>query len=270
MLSTSPKKAEDAARLGAKDFASTKDPATFDRAEGALPPDPRHHLRAHDYGAYLRLLRPYGTMVVVGAPPEPDAAGARMLIRGNKRLAGSLIGGLRETQEMLDFCGEHRIVSDVEIIAASASTRPTRACCAGTCATASSSTRRASRSHSTSSASARCACAPSAGTRCTTLSRRWSGSTRGRASGRARARPDAPGGRGARQGARADGPMALAPRAARRRHRGWRGGGRRGGRGAAGRVRRLRRRARAPRTSEVARRSFGTCCACRWPRSASC
>jgi uncharacterized zinc-type alcohol dehydrogenase-like protein len=118
MLSTSPKKAEDAARLGAKDFASTKDPATFEKLRG------RFHLivdtisAPHDYGAYLDLLRPYGTMVIVGVPPAPTPVGAFSLIMGNKRLAGSLIGGIRETQEMLDFCGEHRIVADVETIAA--------------------------------------------------------------------------------------------------------------------------------------------------------
>jgi uncharacterized zinc-type alcohol dehydrogenase-like protein len=118
MLSTSPKKAEDAVRLGAKDFASTKDPATFKRLAG------RFHLivdtisAPHDYGAYLGLLRSYGTMVVVGVPPAPTPVGAFSLIQGNKRLAGSLIGGIRETQEMLDFCGEHSIVADVERIAA--------------------------------------------------------------------------------------------------------------------------------------------------------
>ena len=57
-----------------------------------------------------------GAMVVVGAPPEPTPVAAFSLIGGNKRLAGSLIGGIPETQEMLDYCGEHGIVSDVEII----------------------------------------------------------------------------------------------------------------------------------------------------------
>jgi uncharacterized zinc-type alcohol dehydrogenase-like protein len=57
-------------------------------------------------------------MVLVGAPPEPTPVSAFALIFGNKRLAGSLIGGIRETQEMLDFCGEHGIVSEVEVIPA--------------------------------------------------------------------------------------------------------------------------------------------------------
>jgi uncharacterized zinc-type alcohol dehydrogenase-like protein len=62
------------------------------------------------------MLRPGGTMVLVGMPPEPLPVGAGWLISGNKRLAGSLIGGIAETQEMLDHCGEHGIVSDVEVI----------------------------------------------------------------------------------------------------------------------------------------------------------
>ena len=55
-------------------------------------------------------------MVLVGVPPEPTPVRAFSLIFGNKRLAGSLIGGIAETQEMLDFCGEHKIVSEVEVI----------------------------------------------------------------------------------------------------------------------------------------------------------
>jgi uncharacterized zinc-type alcohol dehydrogenase-like protein len=72
---------------------------------------------AHDYNAYLGLLRTRGTMVVVGVPPEPTPIGAFSLIGGNKRLAGSLIGGIEETQQMLDHCAEHKIVSDIEVIA---------------------------------------------------------------------------------------------------------------------------------------------------------
>jgi len=64
----------------------------------------------------MELLRPLGTMVIVGVPTEPASISAFSLIWGNKRLAGSAIGGIPETQEMLDFCGEHKIVSDVELI----------------------------------------------------------------------------------------------------------------------------------------------------------
>jgi alcohol dehydrogenase (NADP+) len=70
----------------------------------------------HDYDACLGLLRPQGTLVVLGVPTEPSRVGPFSLIMGNKRLAGSLIGGIRETQEMLDYCGRHGIVADVETI----------------------------------------------------------------------------------------------------------------------------------------------------------
>jgi uncharacterized zinc-type alcohol dehydrogenase-like protein len=62
------------------------------------------------------MLRVQGAMVVVGVPPEPSPLAAGSLIFGNKRLAGSLIGGIAQTQEMLDYCAAHQIVSDVEVI----------------------------------------------------------------------------------------------------------------------------------------------------------
>jgi uncharacterized zinc-type alcohol dehydrogenase-like protein len=71
---------------------------------------------AHSFDPYLALLRPMGTMVLVGAPPEPVPVRAFSLLGGNKRLVGSNIGGIAETQEMLDYCGEHGTVSDVAII----------------------------------------------------------------------------------------------------------------------------------------------------------
>jgi uncharacterized zinc-type alcohol dehydrogenase-like protein len=70
----------------------------------------------HDYNAYLALLGLNGVMVVVGVPTEPVPLHAFSLIGGNKVLAGSMIGGIPETQEMLDFCAEHNITSDVEVI----------------------------------------------------------------------------------------------------------------------------------------------------------
>ena len=71
----------------------------------------------HDLDAYLTLLKRDGTLVLVGAPPSPHPApGIFKLILKRRRIAGSLIGGIRETQEMLDFCAERAIVSDVEII----------------------------------------------------------------------------------------------------------------------------------------------------------
>ena len=71
-----------------------------------------------DVNAYLGLLAVDGTLVNVGAPPEPLAVNAMSLIGGRRSFAGSMIGGIAETQEMLDFCAEHGIVSEVEVIAA--------------------------------------------------------------------------------------------------------------------------------------------------------
>jgi uncharacterized zinc-type alcohol dehydrogenase-like protein len=116
MLSTSDKKKEDAARLGAKHFANTKDESTFQKLAGSFDMLLDTVSAPHDYNAHIGLLKPFGTMAIVGAPPEPTALAAFPLIMGNKRLAGSLIGGIAETQEMLDFCAQHGIVSDIETI----------------------------------------------------------------------------------------------------------------------------------------------------------
>jgi uncharacterized zinc-type alcohol dehydrogenase-like protein len=115
VLSTSPNKEKDARRLGADGFVVTE--------ESALAKlERRFHLlidtvsAPHDYNRLLALLRPLGTMVVVGIPPEATPVEASALIGGNRRLAGSAIGGIAETQEMLDYCAEHKIVADVEVI----------------------------------------------------------------------------------------------------------------------------------------------------------
>ena len=118
MLSTSRAKEADAKRLGATGFALTTEDATFKRLAGHFDLIVNTISAQHDYNRYLGLLRPQGTMVLVGAPPQPTPVSAFSLIFGNKRLAGSLIGGIAETQEMLDYCGAHGIVSDVEIIPA--------------------------------------------------------------------------------------------------------------------------------------------------------
>ncbi len=118
MLSTSQSKQADAARLGATDFGLTSDDATFKRLRSRFDLLIDTVSAKHDYNAYLRLLVPFGTMVCVGAPPEPSPMSAFSLIGGNKRLVGSAIGGIRETQELLDFCGQRNIVADVEVIAA--------------------------------------------------------------------------------------------------------------------------------------------------------
>jgi uncharacterized zinc-type alcohol dehydrogenase-like protein len=116
MLSTSPSKEADARQLGAVGFASTRDESTFKKLARRFDLIIDTISAPHDYNKYLGMLRPLGTMVVVGVPPEPTPVEAFSLISGNRRLAGSLIGGIAETQEMLDYCGQHNIVSDIEII----------------------------------------------------------------------------------------------------------------------------------------------------------
>ncbi len=116
VLSTSEKKAADARRLGADDFAVTKNGDAFTRLGGTLDLVIDTVSAPHDYGAYLGLLRPRRAMVLVGAPPGAASLHPFSLIMGGKQLAGSLIGGIAETQEMLDHCAKHGIVSDIEII----------------------------------------------------------------------------------------------------------------------------------------------------------
>ena len=116
MLSTSRRKEEDARKLGATGFALTSDEATFRRLAKRFDLIVDTISAPHDYNKYLGMLRPQGAMVVVGVPPEPTPVHAFSLIGGNRRLAGSLIGGIAETQEVLDYCGAHGIVSEIEII----------------------------------------------------------------------------------------------------------------------------------------------------------
>ncbi len=115
VLSHSAAKRDDALRLGAEDFVATGDPEAFTKHAARFDFILDTVSARHDYNAYLNLLRRNGTMVLVGVP-EPSQLSAISLITGRRRLAGSNIGGIRETQEMLDFCAEHGIVSDVEVI----------------------------------------------------------------------------------------------------------------------------------------------------------
>ena len=116
MLSTSASKEADAKKLGAHKFALTKDPDQlkglanyFDFIIDTVSAD-------HDYNMYLELLNTDGVMICVGAPPSPAQIPAFNLIFQRRSIVGSLIGGLPETQEMLDYCAEHNITSDVEVI----------------------------------------------------------------------------------------------------------------------------------------------------------
>ena len=115
VLSHSPGKREDALRLGAEDFVATSDAAAFKKNRGRFDMILDTISATHDYNAYLGMLKRDKTMVLVGAP-EPTALSAFALLGQRKRLAGSMIGGIRETQEMLDFCAAHEVASDVEVI----------------------------------------------------------------------------------------------------------------------------------------------------------
>ncbi len=116
MLSTSKSKEADARKLGAHHFGLTSDDATFKKLAGQFDLLIDTISAPHDYNKYLGLLRVEGTMVLLGVPPEPTPVSAFPLIMGRRSLSGSLIGGIAETQEMLDFCAEHGIVSDIELI----------------------------------------------------------------------------------------------------------------------------------------------------------
>ena len=116
LFSTSPGKEADARRLGAHKFALTSDPDTFRKLAGSLDFIIDTVSAPHDYSAYLSTLKTDGTMVCVGVPTDNISAPPFSLIGGRRSLAGSAIGGIAETQEMLDYCAEHNIVCDVEVI----------------------------------------------------------------------------------------------------------------------------------------------------------
>jgi uncharacterized zinc-type alcohol dehydrogenase-like protein len=116
VLSTSEGKRADAERLGATDFAVTSKPDTFARLRRRFDFILDTVSAPHDYNAYVNLLHTDGTMILVGAPDKPAPLEPFPLIMHRRRIAGSVIGGIRETQEMLDFCAEHQIESDVEVI----------------------------------------------------------------------------------------------------------------------------------------------------------
>jgi uncharacterized zinc-type alcohol dehydrogenase-like protein len=117
LFTTSPGKAEDAKRLGADEICISTDRDQMAKYAGRLDFILNTVAAPHSLDAYLQLLKKNGTMTLVGAPAEPHPSpGVFSLIFKRRQLAGSLIGGIRETQEMLDFCAERGIVSDIETI----------------------------------------------------------------------------------------------------------------------------------------------------------
>jgi len=116
VLSTSESKRADALALGAQDFCMTRDAGAFKRLAGQFDFIVDTVSAAHDYGAYLGLLKVDGCMILLGVPEQPSPVAAGALIMKRRRLAGSLIGGIAQTQEMLDFCAEHGVASDIETI----------------------------------------------------------------------------------------------------------------------------------------------------------
>jgi len=116
LFTTSPNKSADARRLGADEVVLSKNKAEMEKHANSLDFIIDAVSADHDLNAYLQLLKLDGTMTLVGAPEKPASVAAFNLIMGRRRLSGSAIGGIRETQEMLDFCGEHGITSDIELI----------------------------------------------------------------------------------------------------------------------------------------------------------
>lgn len=116
VFTTSPEKKEDAMRLGADEVILSRNANEMEKHAGTFNFILDTVSAKHDINAYLGLLARDGNLTLVGAPPEPMGVAAFALIGGRHSLSGSAIGGIAETQEMLDFCGAHNITSDVEVI----------------------------------------------------------------------------------------------------------------------------------------------------------
>jgi len=116
ILSQTLKKQADGKRLGADHYFATSDPATFTKLKGSLDLIINTVSTGIDWNQYIDLLNVDGSMVIVGVPDKAIPVGGLSLIMGRRSLAGSVIGGIPETQEMLDFCGKHNIASDIELI----------------------------------------------------------------------------------------------------------------------------------------------------------
>ena len=116
LFTTSPNKKEDAQRLGAHEVVVSKNQNEMDRHVGSFDFILDTVSAPHDLNAYLALIKRDGTLTLVGAPPQPPTIEVFNLIFKRRQLAGSLIGGIPETQEMLDFCAKHKLTADVEVI----------------------------------------------------------------------------------------------------------------------------------------------------------
>ncbi|MEU6616352.1 NAD(P)-dependent alcohol dehydrogenase [Streptomyces sp. JL1001] len=116
VLSQSLRKKDDGLKLGADHYYATSDPKTFEELAGTFDVILSTVSAPLDFGAYLGLLRTEGTLVNVGAPEEPVSLNLFSLILGNRSIAGSAIGGIKETQEMLDFCAVHGLGAEIEVI----------------------------------------------------------------------------------------------------------------------------------------------------------
>lgn len=118
VFSTSPGKQADAKKLGAKHFVVSTTPENFAKEAGKFDLIINTVSVTHNLSPYLQCLKKDATMVLVGVPPEANQVAAFALIGGRKKLTGSLIGGIKETQEMLDFCARKKVFSDIEMISA--------------------------------------------------------------------------------------------------------------------------------------------------------
>ena len=116
VLSRTLDKKDDALRLGADHVYATNDPKTFEKLARHFDLIINTVSMKLDWGQYLGLVKRDGTMVLLGVPSEAPQLHAFPLIMARRSLAGSLIGGIKETQEMLDFCGKHNITADIELI----------------------------------------------------------------------------------------------------------------------------------------------------------
>ena len=116
VFTTSESKREDALRLGADEVVLSRDASQMQKHAGSFDFILDAVAANHDVNAYINLLTLNGTLTLVGAPENPHAIHAFGLLMGRRSVAGSLIGGIPETQEMLDFCGQHNITADVEVI----------------------------------------------------------------------------------------------------------------------------------------------------------